>query len=1208
VGDINEVISVDAGPGIAGLKEFTAALEDAAGKWADFQAKLSSGLGGGGADKLGASMDQAAASISAAADRAAASLDRIGAAADPAAAGLERLDEAAVTAEGSLASAAAGADEAAAASDRLAESADAAGAALDRQAASGEAAGATAAEAGAGGWKAAKVALLGLGVAAAYGIDKAMKFQSQMLLLNTQAGVSMPKVKQMSQGVLEISTQTGQSLSDVSESAYHVASNMASMGTTVPRMLSAVKVAAEGAAVGHANMVDVTNALTAAIASGIPGVKNYSQAMGVLNSTVGSGDMSMQDLADAFSSGLLATVKGYGLNIKDVGAALATFGDNNIRGAKAGTDLRVAVEALAVPVKTGAAELKKLGLNSLSFANDMKSGGLLKALDDLNGRFKANGITAKDEGEVITTLFGKKAGAGISVLLEQMDRLQSKYPDLTKGADDFGKAWEKTQQSPAQKWKEATAGFQAAAVNFGTQLLPAFNSALGVVNRILAAINSSGAGMKGLAAAFGGIAALFTAKKLVGGIESAFKTGESVLRGVGKISQVLHIPGLDKLANLGQGTGLNAAAADLTGAAADLSAAAEKLGGAGVTGEAGGAEGAAAKGGGGLAGLGAALPWAGLGAAIGAGIKAVGDKLAPAGTTAGAYNAMLQKTPATNASSLMPSIFGGFEGKLMSSIGPAVGGAINSGIHFAAGSFDTTRHQVASVGHDVASFFGFGGGAAAPKPVKVPAPDLSLVEAAKGKAAQAMAGITTALDKATKPAKIAGPDLSLVEAAKGKAAQAAAGITTAMKTPLDKPVKAAAPDLSAYAAAKGKAAADGAAIDQGLASGILAGEGTAVAAANQVAAAVEAAMAHALQTHSPSKVTEKIGKDTVAGLVLGLEGGQAAVNAAATALGKQVAKAADITSIDNTVTKLMKDVPKGDTGLTKMLTADQGKLTALAAQRAKLETEISDAQQIAQQAISSASILNTTYTPALAASNGPTSAYQTISGLQAQAGDQSAFASQIAQLKKMGLNATSLNQLIQGGAQQGLPVAQGLTQGGKSAIAQVNALEAQIHASAAKIGSEGAGPMYQAGVQAAQGLAAGLKSQLGAVDQAIKQLAEHMVAAIKAALKSKSPSLVFRDVGLSIPQGLAMGVDAGSGIAEAAVGRMGSRLSGAHPGLAYGHAGGHGAPPAVHVTNNVTVMGTVTSERDLLDSLQELQLAKADRNWQGGWTHPGRAG
>ena len=132
MGDINEVISVDAGPGVAGLREFTDALEQASSKWAEFQAKMSGGLGGSGADKLAASMDAAAAKIGEAADKAAASLERIGEASSGAAGGVERMGEAAAGAGGSLDEAAAGADAAAAASDRLAASADEAAGALDR--------------------------------------------------------------------------------------------------------------------------------------------------------------------------------------------------------------------------------------------------------------------------------------------------------------------------------------------------------------------------------------------------------------------------------------------------------------------------------------------------------------------------------------------------------------------------------------------------------------------------------------------------------------------------------------------------------------------------------------------------------------------------------------------------------------------------------------------------------------------------------------------------------------------------------------------------------------------------------------------------------------------------------------------------------------------------------------------------------------------
>jgi hypothetical protein len=118
---------------------------------------------------------------------------------------------------------------------------------------------------------------------------------------------------------------------------YHVESSFQSTGITSSKAMQILQTAAEGARIGGANLIDVTNALDAAVVSGIPGVQNMGEAMGGLLRIVGSGDMTMQDFADAASTGILAVAKVYGASLTDVGAALATYGDNNIRGAKART-------------------------------------------------------------------------------------------------------------------------------------------------------------------------------------------------------------------------------------------------------------------------------------------------------------------------------------------------------------------------------------------------------------------------------------------------------------------------------------------------------------------------------------------------------------------------------------------------------------------------------------------------------------------------------------------------------------------------------------------------------------------------------------------------------------------------------------------------------------------------------------------------------
>lgn len=304
------------------------------------------------------------------------------------------------------------------------------------------------------------------------GVRMAAKFNSDMELLATQAGVAQSKIGYLSKGVLQLAGQVGFSPDSLAESLFHVESNFASLGITGPKALHLVKIAAEGAAVGHANLVDVTNALGAAIASQISGVKNYSQAMGVLNAIVGSGDMHMQDLAEAFGTGVLASIKQFGVSITDAGAALATFGDNNIRGAHAGTQLRMAVMALAAPSKAGATLLASMGIQTGQLAKDMQKGGLKLALEDLVTRLHKAGVTGKEMGQIITVAFGKKAGVGLSILAGQMDRFESKYPALTKGASQFGTAWKRTQETVSQQFAQVRAAFGALEIKIGERLLP----------------------------------------------------------------------------------------------------------------------------------------------------------------------------------------------------------------------------------------------------------------------------------------------------------------------------------------------------------------------------------------------------------------------------------------------------------------------------------------------------------------------------------------------------------------------------------------------------------------------------------------------------------------------------------------------------------------------------------------------------------------
>ncbi|MFJ6667409.1 phage tail tape measure protein [Streptomyces sp. NPDC091383] len=359
--------------------------------------------------------------------------------------------------------------------------------------------------------KTALIAGAGLAVIGVESVKMAAKFDASMAQLHTQAGVSQSKIAGLKQGVLDLAGKVGQDPDSLAESLYHVESNFESMGISSSKALKLTETAAKGATVGHADLVDVTNALTAAVASGIPGVQNMDKAMGVLNATVGVGDMKMQDLANAFGSGMVATVKGFGLSITDVGAALAVFGDNNIRGSLAGNQLRMSVMALAHPVATAGDALTRLGLQQDTLSKDMQKGGLKLALEDLVGHMKQAGISSKEQGDIITQAFGRKAGAGLNVLVSQMDRLESKYPALAEGANKFGDAWAGTTKTFAFQMKALQASFDALMITLGSKLIPPLQAVVSLMLAHKTATTATVAALGGLLAVTAAVSAAMKA-------------------------------------------------------------------------------------------------------------------------------------------------------------------------------------------------------------------------------------------------------------------------------------------------------------------------------------------------------------------------------------------------------------------------------------------------------------------------------------------------------------------------------------------------------------------------------------------------------------------------------------------------------------------------------------------------------------------------
>lgn len=308
----------------------------------------------------------------------------------------------------------------------------------------------------------------------------AIDFQTQMKLIQTQARANTAELNNMSNAVLRMAVGVQTGPEELAKGLYHIES----VGIQGAKALEILTVAAEGARVGNADLESVTNAMVAAVTSGVGGVTSMTQAMGTLNGIVGSGNMRMQDLADSLRSGVLATATAFGVTLQGVGAALATMTDQGIPATEAATRLRITMALLGAPTKTAADQLSRIGISSRELADDMRgSGGLIAAVQDLSIHLKQSGLDAVQQAQVLKAAFGgSRSSSGLLTLINTIDLMKKKLDVINETAMNFGTTFEQQSETAAAKFAALGAAVGVLQVHFGNALLPVITAVAGAMS------------------------------------------------------------------------------------------------------------------------------------------------------------------------------------------------------------------------------------------------------------------------------------------------------------------------------------------------------------------------------------------------------------------------------------------------------------------------------------------------------------------------------------------------------------------------------------------------------------------------------------------------------------------------------------------------------------------------------------------------------
>jgi tape measure domain-containing protein len=319
------------------------------------------------------------------------------------------------------------------------------------------------------------------------------------------------------------------------------------------------------------------------------------------------------------------------------------------------------------------------------------------------------------------------------------------------------------------------------------------------------------------------------------------------------------------------------------------------------------------------------------------------------------------------------------------------------------------------------------------------------------------------------------------------------------------------------------------AIVQGMISGLRAGLSSVISAAKNIASSAISAAKSVLDINSPSKVFIAIGKSVNEGFVKGLKSGDRdKVDKAFNDMKKQLldlSKSAKATAAER------KKAASAYTYLSKNLADEHKKLDQLNDKYDAYTEKIKNAKQALADAKKTRDDYNKSIHDefaALPSIDADTTASSYEKDLAAQIEKTKEFSNALQRLRKMGLNDTAYQDLLSKGI-SALPFVNDLLKQGQNGVNEINSLDKQLETVASSLGKTASTQLYQAGVNAADGIVKGLEKQQKAIQKQMDKIADYMVKAIKAKLGIKSPSTVMAEVGGYSAQGLIKGLDGMSG-------------------------------------------------------------------------------
>lgn len=308
--------------------------------------------------------------------------------------------------------------------------------------------------------------IVGVGVAA---VALATSFDASITKLNTLAGVPTAQLNDIKKSLLDLAPVVGVVPKELSDGLYIIASS----GIKGAQALDVLKAAAEGSAIGLGETAKIAGAVTTVLNAYPGGLVSATQATNVLVAATREGKVAADEFAGQLGK-VIEPAALIGINFGEVSAAVATLTRVTGSASTATTDFAGLLQTLIKPSVQAQKALAEVGLSSQQLLDDIKSHGLLFALNELKAAFGDNTLAL---GSLFRNRNGLTAFLGLTSDFQKTTGIFNETAKALASSGTDINGFSDVTQTAAFKFKSAKAELEATAISFGETITPAVASA-----------------------------------------------------------------------------------------------------------------------------------------------------------------------------------------------------------------------------------------------------------------------------------------------------------------------------------------------------------------------------------------------------------------------------------------------------------------------------------------------------------------------------------------------------------------------------------------------------------------------------------------------------------------------------------------------------------------------------------------------------------